>query len=176
MTPQDAQTISQFLLGNLEAEIPATLNVFRAVPAERQEYRPDPVSKTAIGLMRHITLEDEWLLNAVADGEFAPVPDDSDACGLMNAADAVARYQERIPAAMARVRGLSGEALLKQVDLMGAFQLPAVQFLAMMLRHSAHHRGQLSAYLRAMGSKVPSIYGPSADTMNAPAAAEAVTA
>lgn len=27
-----------------------------------------------------------------------------------------------------------------------------------------HHRGQLSTYLRAMGAKVPSIYGPSADT------------
>ena len=26
-----------------------------------------------------------------------------------------------------------------------------------------HHRGQLSAYLRPMGGKVPSIYGPSAD-------------
>jgi uncharacterized damage-inducible protein DinB len=27
-----------------------------------------------------------------------------------------------------------------------------------------HHRGQLSTYLRAMGAKVPSIYGPSADS------------
>ena len=27
-----------------------------------------------------------------------------------------------------------------------------------------HHRGQLTTYLRAMGAKVPSIYGPSADT------------
>jgi len=26
-----------------------------------------------------------------------------------------------------------------------------------------HHRGQLSSYLRLMGAKVPSIYGPSAD-------------
>ena len=26
-----------------------------------------------------------------------------------------------------------------------------------------HHRGQLSSYLRPMGAKVPSIYGPSAD-------------
>jgi uncharacterized damage-inducible protein DinB len=26
-----------------------------------------------------------------------------------------------------------------------------------------HHRGQLSTYLRPMGAKVPSIYGPSAD-------------
>lgn len=29
--------------------------------------------------------------------------------------------------------------------------------------HAAHHRGQLSVYLRLMGEKVPSIYGPSAD-------------
>jgi uncharacterized damage-inducible protein DinB len=27
-----------------------------------------------------------------------------------------------------------------------------------------HHRGQLSTYIRPMGGKVPSIYGPSADT------------
>jgi uncharacterized damage-inducible protein DinB len=29
--------------------------------------------------------------------------------------------------------------------------------------HSVHHRGQLSAYLRPMGAKVPSIYGESYD-------------
>jgi uncharacterized damage-inducible protein DinB len=33
-----------------------------------------------------------------------------------------------------------------------------------MLKHSIHHRGQLSAYLRPMGGKVPSIYGPSGDS------------
>jgi hypothetical protein len=32
------------------------------------------------------------------------------------------------------------------------------------IKHSVHHRGQLSTYLRAMGGKVPGIYGPSADT------------
>jgi len=68
MNPQDAKVVSEFLLGNLEAEIPATLGVFRAVPGERADYRPDPISKSAMGLLRHITLEDEWFLNAVADG------------------------------------------------------------------------------------------------------------
>jgi uncharacterized damage-inducible protein DinB len=29
--------------------------------------------------------------------------------------------------------------------------------------HGIHHRGQLAAYLRAHGSKVPAIYGVSAD-------------
>ena len=32
---------------------------------------------------------------------------------------------------------------------------------------SVHHRGQLSAYIRPMGGKVPSIYGPSADDQGA---------
>jgi uncharacterized damage-inducible protein DinB len=31
------------------------------------------------------------------------------------------------------------------------------------LNHGIHHRGQLMTYLRPMGSKVPSIYGGSAD-------------
>jgi uncharacterized damage-inducible protein DinB len=40
---------------------------------------------------------------------------------------------------------------------------PACTWLAMMNNHSIHHRGQLAAYLRAAGSKVPAIYGMSAD-------------
>jgi hypothetical protein len=32
-----------------------------------------------------------------------------------------------------------------------------------MIRHSVHHRGQLSAYLRPMGAKVPAIYVESGD-------------
>ena len=40
---------------------------------------------------------------------------------------------------------------------------PAGAFLWFVLFDSIHHRGQLAAYLRPMGGKVPSIYGPSAD-------------
>jgi uncharacterized damage-inducible protein DinB len=32
-----------------------------------------------------------------------------------------------------------------------------------LLFDAVHHRGQLSAYIRPMGGKVPSIYGPSGD-------------
>lgn len=167
MTPADAKIVADFLIRTLEAEIPITTGVLSAVPDGRLDYRPDNVSKSALDLMRHITLEDEWMLNAVADGVFGPVPDQSDACGLMTPADAAAMYRDRVTAAMARVRALPGEALTREVDLMGAFQMPAVGFLSLMIRHSAHHRGQLSSYLRAMGGKVPGIYGPSADTMPA---------
>lgn len=165
MRPADAKTVSDFLLSTLETEIPLTIGVFRAIPDDRLDYRPDSLSKTALDLVRHITLEDEWFLNAVADGRFSPVPDQSDACGLMKPADAIVQYPRRIGAAIARIKALPDEALTRDLDLMGVLQLPAVQFLSLMIRHSAHHRGQLSSYLRAMGGKVPAIYGPSADTL-----------
>jgi uncharacterized damage-inducible protein DinB len=57
--------------------------------------------------------------------------------------------------------------------MFGVFQLPAVHFIALALKHSVHHRGQLSAYLRAMGGAVPGIYGPSADTQQAASASAA---
>ena len=163
MTPTEARTIASFLVSTIASEIPQTLNVFKAVPADRSDYRPDALSKTAMGLVRHLTLEDEWLLNGVADGHFVAWVDETDACGLMSPADAIAAYQTRIPAALERVKALSDEALTREVDMLGAVKAPAVVFLSIALRHSCHHRGQLTSYLRAMGGKVPSIYGPTAD-------------
>ena len=55
-----------------------TMRVIEAVPNDHLDYRPDSKSKTGLGLVRHITLEDEWLLNCIANGEFTPPPDDSD--------------------------------------------------------------------------------------------------
>ena len=164
MDPQEAKTVANFLVADFENEIQTTLRVIEAVPDGHLDYQPDPKSKTGLGLVRHLALEDEWILGCIANGEFVPPPDDSDACGIMNAADGAARYREKVPAALARVRAMSGEQLAGIIDLMGMMQAPGVGFLAMATKHSVHHRGQLSSYLRAMGGKVPGIYGPSADT------------
>ncbi len=164
MNPQEAKVVANFLIGDLENEMQTTLRVFGAVPGGKLDHRPDPASKTALGLLRHITLEDEWILNCTADGAFVPPPDDSDACGIMTPADAIARYKDRIPAAIKRVRAMSGEQLCQQIDLLGMLQMSGIGFLSLTVKHSVHHRGQLSTYLRAMGGKVPGIYGPSADT------------
>ena len=164
MGSTEARTVADFLTADFEREMQTTLRVLGAVPDGRLDYQPDAKAKTGLGLVRHIALEDEWLLNCIANGVFTPPPDDSDACGIASPADAVARYKEKVPAALNRVRALSGEALASTLNLFDMMQGPAVNFLAMALKHSVHHRGQLSTYLRAMGGKVPGIYGPSADT------------
>jgi uncharacterized damage-inducible protein DinB len=163
MDPKEAKAVADFLIADFENEMQTTLRVFQAVPDTHLDYRPDPKSKAGLGLVRHITLEDEWLLNCIAGGAFTALPDDSDACGIMNPADAIARYKEKIPAAINRVRAMSGEKLVNVIDMFGVIKAPAINFLAMTIKHSVHHRGQLSTYLRPMGGKVPGIYGPTAD-------------
>lgn len=166
MDSQKAKAVADFLVADFQDEMQTTQRVITAVPVDHLDYRPDDKSKTGLGLVRHLALEDEWLLTCIANGAFTPPPDDSDACGIMTPADAVARYQETVPASLERVRALSGEELTEVIDLFGMVQAPRVNFLAMALKHSVHHRGQLSSYLRAMGGTVPGIYGPSADTQS----------
>lgn len=164
MSTTDAKTIADFLLADFEYETQTTLAVLGAVPDDRLDYRPDDKGKTGLGLLRHIALEDAWLLNGIADGAFTAPPDDSDACGIATAADAVARYKSEVPAALARVRAMSGAQLSASLNLLDMITMPGVNFIAMTLKHSVHHRGQLSSYLRAMGGTMPSIYGPTADS------------
>ena len=167
MNLTDSKVIADYLVANFENEMQTTLRVLAAVPPGKLDYSPDSLAKNGIGLVRHIVLEDEWLLNSIADGRFDPPPDDSDACGIMIPDDAVARYTSKMPAALARVRAMSGEQLNTTIDLFGVIQGPALDFLALALKHSVHHRGQLSTYLRPMGGRVPGIYGPSANTQAA---------
>ena len=165
MSPQEARIVAQYLTAEFEREMQTTLRVFEAVSNDRLDYQPDEKSKTGLGLVRHITLDDEWILNCTANGEFTPPPDESDACGIMTPADAVSRYKEKVPAALSRVRAMPGEQLVQVIDVLGMARMSAVDLVSFAVKHSIHHRGQLSSYLRAMGGKVPGIYGPTADTV-----------
>lgn len=172
MSPAEVTAIANFLADDYANEIQTTLKVLAAVPNTHLDYQPDAKSKNGLGLVRHIVLEDEWLLNCIEAGTFTPPPDDSDACGIRSSADAVERYKAKLPAALARVRNLPAEKLAAMMDMFGMMQMPALNFLSLAMKHSVHHRGQLSTYLRAMGGSVPGIFGPSADTQKSSAAAD----
>jgi len=163
VSPQDCKVAAGFYVGDFEGEIPTTMRILEAVQEAGQNYKPDEKSKTGLGLARHITLEDAWLLESAIKTEMQPLPDDSDVCGLMNGADCAARYGKTIPPLLEQVKALTPEHLATEIDFFGVMKMPAVALVSMAIRHSVHHRGQLSSYLRAMGGKVPGIYGPSAD-------------
>ncbi len=83
--------------------------------------------------------------------------------GVNTTGDIVDMYQREYPKRIARLRSTPGAQLAKEADFFSMMKQPAVMFLGIANNHGIHHRGQLASYLRAMGSKVPSMYGGSAD-------------
>jgi uncharacterized damage-inducible protein DinB len=164
--------VQNALLGTLKSESRTTKSVLAAVPNSNLDYRPDSCAKTAIELVRHIAVSENRFLECVSTGIYdttSPALPDS----ITAPADIAAWYEQSFARNFAAVSKLSGEQLIKMVDFRGMFERPAYFFLQLCLVHSVHHRGQLSTYLRPMGSKVPAIYGESYDSAEAKKAAAA---
>jgi uncharacterized damage-inducible protein DinB len=160
MTPEFAAGLRDFLLHALDSEVAATTKVIQAIPEGQYGYAPDPKSMPALKLAFHVVSSEVWFLTAVAAGAFGDFPGGETP---ETPAAVVAWWESVRPAARAKVAAMTGEQLAGIVDFYGMFQLPAAQYLNFANVHSIHHRGQLSAYLRPMGGRVPSIYGGSAD-------------
>jgi uncharacterized damage-inducible protein DinB len=162
MTPEQALVLRDFLLPAIEGEYTATRRVLAAVPDDRDGYRPDPKSRTARELAWHIVWTEVKFFEDIARHSFGgPEPEPVDP--TRGTAGLLAYYDEHFRRALELVKGMSAEELAAPIDFLGIANLPAVPYLLWLNNHSVHHRGQLSSYLRAAGSRVPAIYGPSAD-------------
>ena len=152
--------IRDYFVGLFQKESATTRKVILAAPVGQNEYGPSEKCMRAGKLLRHIAESEVFFLRGIADGEFRRdglMPPEADTPEAI-----IAWYDANEPVQLKRVAALSGEHLINNVKFF-MWEMPAHQFLPMSLMHAIHHRGQLSAYLRPMGGKVPSIYGPSGD-------------
>lgn len=168
MNGDQAKGFLEFFLGMMDNEFKTTCKVIAAVPQDKCEWRPDPKAKTALELATHIPGGDMFFLDGILAGAFSGGGDKPAA----TIAEILAGYEKDYADRVAKLKAMSGEQLAKPISFFGMMELPGVMYLNLMLMHTSHHRGQLSVYLRPMGSKVPSIYGGSADEpMQMPAGA-----
>jgi uncharacterized damage-inducible protein DinB len=165
MDPQQATFLVQFMTQLWEGEFPATCKVLAAVPEDGRHYKPDDKSRSAWDLTVHLASADVWFLDAVLSGNFSwdPEAEKKFTAAHPTVASVVEWYKDTFPARLNAVRAMPVADMTRVVDFFGLFKWPAVSYLGFGNNHSIHHRGQLAAYLRAMGSKVPAIYGGSAD-------------
>ena len=172
MNAEQAKFTLELFAPGLEHESQTTRKVIAAIPQAKCSYKPDPSSRTALELAQHIATVDVWFLNGIANGNFPS--EESKPAGLETIAGILAFYDREFPKGLAKVKAISPEKLAQPINFMGMFDLPGVAYLGFTSNHMIHHRGQLAAYLRPMGSKVPSIYGGSFDEpMQMPGAATA---
>ena len=161
LSPEFAAGQREVMLMGLAREMETTKKVIGAVLDEKRDFRLDRKARPAWELAWHIASSDVQMTDEIADQKFSMEPRFKDE--PKNIAEMVKWYDTNMNRAMARVKALTPEQLCTPVDFYGVFNMPAVFYLSFVNNHSIHHRGQLSAYLRPMGSKVPSIYGGSAD-------------
>jgi uncharacterized damage-inducible protein DinB len=162
MTPEQAAFLLNIQLPIIRKESGITARVINAVPIAREAYRPDPHSRSALELVWHIASSDIWFLDSFLAGKF-DMEDDSMPADFSNSADIAAWYEDEFGPKLDQVSKLPGDFWATSLPFFGIYNHPAVLYWHFMMLHTAHHRGQLCAYLRPMGSKVPSIYGGSLD-------------
>jgi uncharacterized damage-inducible protein DinB len=138
-------------------ESKTTRNVLARIP-EGSQYKPDPKSRTAQEIAWQIVCEEQMLIDALESGKAAwtpaPVPPTMQ--------EIVDSYERQSASIAERLTALSDARWDGPLDFFGT-ERPASPMAWSFLFDIVHHRGQITTYLRPMGSTVPQIYGPSAD-------------
>ena len=138
-------------------ESKTTRKVLAKIP-DGSDYRPDPKSRTAKEIAWQIVCEEKMIIEALENGtaEWAPPP-------LPSTMKEVVTAYERQSAALAkRWADLPDSKWDGKLTFFGS-ERPASPMAWSFLFDIIHHRGQITTYLRPMGSTVPQIYGPSGD-------------
>jgi uncharacterized damage-inducible protein DinB len=138
-------------------ESKTTQKVLERIP-EGSDYRPDPRSRTAQEIAWQIICEEKMIVDALETGkvEWAPPPMPAT---MKEIAGEYAKLSAQMPH---RWNGLPESKWNGTLNFFGS-ERPAAGMAWSFLFDLVHHRGQITTYLRPMGSTVPQIYGPSAD-------------
>lgn len=153
----------EFFIQRWEAELPAFGKVLRAVPHDQLAYKPHDRSTAAGALAWQLAEEQKQLLELLETGQvdFKVNPHPSKATDIVAAWDkATEELKKKLKAADDAKWTRPGKFLMGGKV---AWSDTVENIFWGYLFDMVHHRGQLSAYLRPMGGKVPAIYGPSAD-------------
>ena len=153
-------------LRELEAEVRATRECLAAVPMGDPGWKPHEKSME-LGYMAQLVADmPRWVTYAIEKGEVDfetyPVFDGK------TTEQIVGHFDECVDGARGALRALTDEGLEKKFRLKRGeavlMEQNVRELISSTINHMVHHRGQLTVYLRMLDKKVPSIYGPSADS------------
>jgi uncharacterized damage-inducible protein DinB len=143
-------------------EKPTFVKVMSAVPADKASYKPHPRSSSAIDIVWLLATELHDACTLIDRGEVEYVP--SAPPGVDEAIKTYEKNAAELESRFAKLDDATWDRKARfLMDGKSVWEASTGDMLFGFLHDAIHHRGQLSSYLRPMGAKVPSIYGPSAD-------------
>jgi uncharacterized damage-inducible protein DinB len=163
--------LAQLLADQLDREAPLVTRALAAVPEGKDDWTPHPKSMPLGRLAGLVAMMPAWLTMMVEQEEFDVAPPSGTPSQfqreLKTRAALVKAAEEGAAGARKSLLAASDEHLMKTWRLKARGQVVAEAPRYVMLQdtftHLAHHRGQLTVYIRLNDMPVPAIYGPSAD-------------
>jgi uncharacterized damage-inducible protein DinB len=156
-------TNREFFIKRWKADRRAFVRVLEALPSDRLDYKPHERSAAAGDLAWQIVEEVRALAgtNAANELPFEMTARPATTSEIVAAFEKSANAFEALLATLDDARWAGQVKFL--MDGKVVFESPFDEMFWGFFLDLVHHRGQLSTYIRPMGGKVPSIYGPSGD-------------
>ena len=161
-------SIADTFLAEFEQELKTTRRFLERLPADKLAWKPHEKSLTAGQLAHHIAEAPGFIADAARVDEFEmpdfdePFPQPGSVGAILESLDASAAKVRDALGAFDDGAMTAGWRVTKGGSTI--MEMPRMAFIrSIMLNHVYHHRGQFGVYLRLLGAKVPSAYGPSGD-------------
>jgi uncharacterized damage-inducible protein DinB len=164
-----AMTLTQQFIAELDREAPRTRRVLLEVPHDRDDWKPHPKSMALGRLAGLVASMPSWVNLILEQDELDLTPRPGASPPPAPKTAALAEAHDRMVAAAREALAKTNDHHLLHTNwrLKAGGRVVADDPRHVVLRdtfnHLAHHRGQLTVYLRLNDRKVPSVYGPTAD-------------
>jgi len=157
-------TEKEMFMNNWQREFGTTLKILRQMPADKAGFKPAGDKVRSAKEIATVFIQELGVVDGVVKGKIdfgGPMP------SFASFGDILKAYESKHNEMVSKVQAMSDADWNSNVTApVGPKKMAEVRradMLWLMLSDSIHHRGQFSVYLRMVGAKVPSIYGPSGD-------------
>lgn len=160
--------LSEFLMPEFQYEMANTRKMLEAIPEDHFDYQSNEKAMSLAQLANHIAEIPTWVRYTLLYPEldfstFKYTPKD-----FRNVSELIAFFDENVTDAQKLLSEVHNETLHENWTMKNGetiyFTMPKLSVFRMfVMNHTIHHRGQMSAYIRAVGAIVPGMYGPTAD-------------
>ena len=163
--------LTEYLSAELAREVERSRRALQEMPEGKFDWKPHEKSMILGYLANMVATIPMWITMQINEAELdvAPAPGESkmEQKRLETSAELVEALDKSAAGARAAFEKTTDEHLLTNWRLLArgqaVMEAPRYEMIQDTINHWAHHRGQMTVYLRLLGAKVPAIYGPSAD-------------
>ncbi len=162
--------LTEFLRAELDREVDRSRKALEEMPEGKYDWKPHEKSMILGYLANMVATIPMWITMQIDQDELDVAPKDGSKMEqkkLDKSDELVEALDKAAAGAREAFAKTSDEHLQTSWKLLAGgnvvMEAPRYEMIQDTINHWAHHRGQMTVYLRLLGAKVPAIYGPSAD-------------